>query len=127
MSDFSTPWEETSQTGGSRSSIRSNTETNSTDFTSKKRRYESPGGSVKKSFIWKYFVEKDNPSEPGKIMACTLNLQNGQPCQTTYASFGSTSNAITHLSCIHSITDKEKLHIKVRFNESFIAYIHIKI
>ncbi len=51
MSDFSTPWEETSQTGSSRSSIRSNTETNSTNLTSKKRRYESPGGSVKKSFV----------------------------------------------------------------------------
>ncbi len=31
-----------------------------------------------------------------------------------------------YLSYIYSITDKEKLHIKVRFNESFIAYIYIK-
>ncbi len=60
-------------------------------------------------------------------MTCILNLQNGQPCQTTYASFKSTSNVITHLSYIHSITDKEKLHIKIRFNESFIAYVYIKI
>ncbi|CAI2193958.1 12257_t:CDS:1 [Funneliformis geosporum] len=106
--------EEASQT--SRSSIRSDAETNSTNTTdqSKKRRREGPGGSNKKSFIWKYFVEKDNPNGPGTITACTLNLRNGQPCSTSYASFGSTSNAITHLANVHGIVEQGKLHIKVK-------------
>ena len=103
-------WEETSDCC---SSLHSNTETNNSNDTSKKRRCEGPGGSNKKSFVWKYFVEKDNPSGPGRIISCTLNLKNGQPCQTIYAYFESTSNAITHLSGVHSITDDKKLHIKV--------------
>ncbi len=68
MLDFS------NQTDNSHSNICSNTETNSTDHTSKERCYENPNRSVKKSYVWKYFVKKDNPSRFGKIMICTLNL-----------------------------------------------------
>ncbi|CAG8678535.1 12202_t:CDS:2, partial [Ambispora gerdemannii] len=66
----------------------------------------------KKSFIWKYFIKKNNPSEPGKIMIYSLNLVNGKPCQKTYTAFSSTSNAIQHLASIHAIIEQEKLHIK---------------
>jgi len=100
-------WEKASQTGdsiNSRSSIYSSTETNSINQ-SKKRCHEGPGSSNKKSFIWKYFIEKNNSSRPGTITACTLNLSSDQPCSTSYAAFGSTSNAITHLANVYGIVE----------------------
>ncbi|CAG8709350.1 22109_t:CDS:2 [Rhizophagus irregularis] len=83
-------------------------------ITSKKRRYNGPGpgGSSKKSFIWKYFSEGANPIGPGKVMTCNLNNSEGQPCQRTYAAFGSTSNAIQHLASVHGIVEQGKIHIK---------------
>ncbi|PKY53781.1 hypothetical protein RhiirA4_426265 [Rhizophagus irregularis] len=84
-------------------------------ITSKKRRYNSPGpgGSSKKSFIWKYFSEGANPISPGKVMTCNLNNSKGQPCQKTYTAFGNTSNAIQHLASVHGIVEQGKIHIKV--------------
>ncbi|CAB5194235.1 unnamed protein product [Rhizophagus irregularis] len=83
-------------------------------ITSKKRRYNGPGpgGSSKKSFIWKYFSEGANPIGSGKVMTCNLNNSEGQPCQRTYAAFGSTSNAIQHLASVHGIVEQGKIHIK---------------
>ncbi|CAB4407317.1 unnamed protein product [Rhizophagus irregularis] len=83
-------------------------------ITSKKRRYNSPGpgGSSKKSFIWKYFSEGANPISPGKVMTCNLNNSKGQPCQKTYTAFGNTSNAIQHLASVHGIVEQGKIHIK---------------
>jgi hypothetical protein len=80
---------------------------------SKKRRYDGPGGSLKKSFVWKYFNETTNPNGPGRIMTCTLNDPEGRPCQKTYTAFGSTSNAIQHLASVHGIVEQGKIHIKV--------------
>ncbi|CAG8680606.1 4088_t:CDS:1, partial [Ambispora gerdemannii] len=80
-------------------------------FRSSRKRH-CPSSSEKKSFIWKYFIEKNNPNGPGKIMVCSLNLANGKPCQKTYTAFSSTSNAIQHLANIHAIVKQEKLHIK---------------
>lgn len=81
----------------------------------KKRRYNSagPGGSSKTSFIWQYFSETANPNGPGKIMICTLNDSDGQPCNKTYTAFGSTSNGIQHLASVHGIVEQGKIHIKV--------------
>jgi hypothetical protein len=66
-----------------------------------------PGGSVKRSFVWKHFEEKNDPNGTGKIMTCEI------PCTAKYAAFGSTSNAIQHLASVHGILDKDKLHVKV--------------
>ncbi|CAG8657438.1 4612_t:CDS:2, partial [Ambispora gerdemannii] len=76
------------------------------------RKCHCPSGSEKKSFIWKYFIEKNNPSEPSKIMVCSLNLANDKPCQKTYITFSNTSNAIQYFASIHTIVEQGKLHIK---------------
>ncbi|CAB4440653.1 unnamed protein product [Rhizophagus irregularis] len=84
-------------------------------ITSKKRSWYNgpgPGGSSKKSFIWKYFSEGANPISPGKVMTCNLNNSEGQPCQRTYTAFGSTSNTIQHLASVHGIVEQGKIHIK---------------
>ena len=120
-------WEKASQTGdsiNSYSSICSDTETNSTNQ-SKKRCHEGPGGFNKKSFIWKYFVEKNNPSGPDTITACTLNLSSDQSCSTSYAAFGNTSNAITHLANVYGIVEQEKFYIKVRWQNVLLFLLSL--
>ena len=72
-----------------------------------------PGGSVKRSFVWKHFEEKNDPNGTGKIMACKNLLSDGTSCTAKYAAFGSTSNTIQHLASVHGILDKDKLHVKV--------------
>ncbi|CAB4440707.1 unnamed protein product [Rhizophagus irregularis] len=77
-----------------------------------------PGGSSKKSFIWKYLAKGQILCSPGKVMTCNLNNSEGQPCQRTYTAFGSTSNTIQHLASVHGIVEQGKIHIKNKWTES---------
>ncbi|CAG8598323.1 8259_t:CDS:2 [Funneliformis caledonium] len=43
-----------------------------------------------RSFVWKFFDEKDNSSGPDKIIACKNLLSNSKLCTVTYAALGST-------------------------------------
>ncbi|CAG8745473.1 13818_t:CDS:1, partial [Funneliformis caledonium] len=96
----------------SRTSFDENVNTNADTHIVKRLRHKGSGGSVKRSFVWKFFDEKDNPSGPGKIMACKNLLSNGKLCTVTYAALDSTSNTIQHLANIHGILDENKVHIK---------------
>ncbi len=80
---------------------------------SKKRRYDSPRRSLKRSFIWKYFNKTADPSSPNKIMIYSLNLSDGRLCKKTYATLDSTSNVIIHLASKYGIVEQGKIHIKI--------------
>lgn len=65
---------------------------------SKKKR----GGSLKKSWVWEWFLPNDNES------VCQVEIVTGQLCGRHYKNGSSTGNLINHLNNKHQITEATK-------------------